>query len=133
MIYNYCPLEQEICHTTLNNSFIFILSKLIFFSCNTSSDSWNTSTSPVVFLSKPVNSLRNPNKRTPQRESYSNIMKQNCPANNELQPTPVKKAEPQNTTKSKPRKTKNNTAIIATSQHEDETSNDTNSEEKKNT
>ena len=31
-------------------------------SCNTSSDSWNTSTSPVVFLSKPVNSLRNPNK-----------------------------------------------------------------------
>ena len=83
-----------------------------------------------VFLSKLVNSLRNPNKRTPQRESYSNIMKQNCPANNELQPTPVKKAEPQNTTKSKPRKTKNNTAIIATSQHEDETSNDTNSEEK---
>jgi len=30
MIYNYCPLEQEICHTTLNNSFIFIFSKLIF-------------------------------------------------------------------------------------------------------
>ena len=61
-------------------------------SCNTSSDSGNTSTSPVVFLSKLVNTLRNPNKRTPQRESYSNIMKQNCPANNELQPTQVKKA-----------------------------------------
>jgi len=61
-------------------------------SCNTSSDSGNTSTSSVVFLSKLVNSLRNPNKRTPPRESYSNIMKQNCPANNELQPTQVKKA-----------------------------------------
>jgi len=42
-------------------------------------------------------------------------MKQNCPANNELQSIPVKKAEPQNTTKSKPRKTKNKTATIATS------------------